>query len=182
MGKQSCKGTQTNAWRHRGEGVSADGSPSRSLFTSPAPIRTCMDPRCAHRGDNMAQKYPPPDWAHPTSLRPEGRQSPRPAWLPSQGVQGKLCVRFPLTTLISLPSFKMPNAATHPGGSNFVSYPECQHRNSLQTPLTDRLLSASIHWHARKKMISCLQTGKVQIICLPLCTVLYFPIFLHEYE
>lgn len=67
-----------------------------------------------------------------------------PATAPFQGAKGKLCASSCFTTFVSLPTFKMPNAATCPGGSNFVSYPECHRRNSLQTPLTDRFL---LHRH-----------------------------------
>lgn len=93
-------------------------------------------------GDQTGPCLPPGPEGVDSPPDPPGSSFP-PATAPSQGVQGTLCVSCCLTTFISLPSFKMPNAATRPGGSDSVSYPECQRRNSLQTPLTDRLLPAS---------------------------------------
>lgn len=63
-----------------------------------------------------------------------------PVTAPFQCIKRKLLMNLDFTTFISLPTFKMPNTATCPGGSNFISYPECHHRNSLQTPLTDWFL------------------------------------------
>ena len=69
----------------------------------------------------------------------------RPVTAPFQCIKRKLRMNLDFTTFISLPTFKMPNAATCPGGSNFISYPECHCRNSLQTPLTDWFLLLQ-HW------------------------------------
>lgn len=115
---------------------------------------TGRDPKmCSQRGLNGAEMSPHGTLTagSPWSLR--GRLSPGSgpcqtslppifplATAPFWGIQGRLCGSFHFSAFISLPTFKMPNAATCPGGSNFISYPDCHRRNSLQTPLTDRLL------------------------------------------